>query len=102
MIIVLTTTATKKDAERIADLLLEKKMAACVQILPITSKYRWKGGIESAGEFLCLIKTKDYMYGKVEKAIKEIHKYENPEIAAIHVSKVSQDYLAWLNSEVKT
>lgn len=101
MIIVLTTTATKEDAEKITDLLLEKRLAACVQIFPITSRYWWEGKIESAGEFLCLVKTKEELYQQVEKAIREVHPYETPEIVALPVTKVSEEYLTWLDKEVK-
>jgi periplasmic divalent cation tolerance protein len=99
MIIVLTTTATKEDAEKIVDFLLEKKLAGCVQIFPVTSKYLWKGKIESSGEFLCLVKTKDELYQPVEQAIREVHPYQTPEIVAIPVTKASQSYLDWLDKE---
>ena len=101
MIIVLTTTATREDAEKIADFLLEKKMAACVQIFPIYSKYRWKEKIESSGEFLCLIKTKEELYLQVEQTIKELHTYQTPEIVMIPVLKGNQDYLSWLDEVIK-
>ncbi|UCG95458.1 MAG: divalent-cation tolerance protein CutA [archaeon] len=99
MIIVLTTTATREDAEKIADFLLEKKLAACVQIFPISSKYLWKGKVERSGEFLCLVKTKDELYQPVEQAIREVHPYQTPEIVAIPVTKASQSYLDWLDKE---
>jgi|SRR3989344_988981 len=98
---VLTTTATKEDAEKIADHLLEKRFAACVQIIgPINSKYWWKGRRETSKEFLCLIKTKKELYPKVEKAIKKMHPYENPEIIAIHIERGSKDYFDWIQKEL--
>jgi periplasmic divalent cation tolerance protein len=97
-----TTTETKEQAEIIAGLLADKKLAACVQILgPITSIYRWKGKVETTEEWLCLIKTRDNLYSKVEVAIKKLHSYETPEIIAIPIVKGSPDYLNWLKAEIK-
>lgn len=95
---VLTTTEKKEEAEKIAKILVEKKIAACVQIFgPITSTYWWKEKIEKAEEWLCFIKTKKNLYDEVEKAIKEIHSYEVPEIIAIPIISGSKEYLEWLN-----
>lgn len=93
-----TTTETKEEAEKIAQCLVEQKLSACVQITsPITSTYRWKGKVENAQEWLCLIKTREDLYDKVEKAIKELHSYETPEIIAVPIIKGSSEYLIWLN-----
>lgn len=98
---VTTTTETKEQAQTIAHHLVEAKLAACVQITgPITSIYRWKGKVENTEEWLCLIKTRDDIYDKVEKAIKELHPYETPEIIAVPIVKGSPDYLNWLENEV--
>jgi periplasmic divalent cation tolerance protein len=97
---VTTTTETKEQAEKIAKYLVEKKFAACVQIVgPITSIYRWKGKVEEAHEWLCLIKTRDVFYDRVEKAIKKLHSYETPEIIAVPIVKGSKEYLNWLDDE---
>jgi periplasmic divalent cation tolerance protein len=97
---VTTTTKTKKQAEKIAQHLVETKLAACVQITgPITSIYRWKGKVENAQEWLCLIKTRDDFFDKVEAAIKKLHSYETPEIIAVPVVKGSKDYLKWIDNE---
>jgi periplasmic divalent cation tolerance protein len=96
-----TTTETKEQAQTIAEYLVMEKLAACVQITgPITSIYRWKGKIENAREWLCLIKTRDELYNKVEAAIKSRHPYETPEIIAVPIVQGSTDYLSWLKSEV--
>lgn len=101
-IVVLTTTEKKKDAERIAENLVEKKLAACVQVLgPINSVYRWKGKVEKAEEWLCLIKSRKSLYPEIEQAIKLMHPYEVPEIIALPVSEGSADYLSWLGKETK-
>ena len=97
-----TTTETKEQAEKIAQYLVETKLAACVQITgPITSIYRWKGKVENTQEWLCLIKTLDYLYNKVEAAIKSQHPYETPEIIAVPIVKGSKEYLNWLENELK-
>ncbi len=97
-----TTTEKKEDAERIAKALVEKRLAACIQILgPIVSTYWWKGNVETAGEWLCFIKTKRALYDKLEKAIKEIHSYETPEIIAVPIARGSKEYLGWLSNELE-
>jgi periplasmic divalent cation tolerance protein len=97
-----TTTETKEQAENIAKHLVEAKIAACVQIVgQITSIYRWKGKVENAQEWLCLIKTRDDLYNKVEDAIKNLHPYETPEIIAVPIIKGSKEYLIWIDEELE-
>ncbi len=97
-----TTTETKEEAKNIAQHLVGEKLAACVQILgPITSTYRWKGKVETAEEWLCLIKTREILYKEVEKAIISLHSYETPEIIAVTIIKGSPGYLNWLDAQVK-
>lgn len=99
---VITTVSKKTDAGKIAKYLIDKRLAACVQIAgPIKSIYRWKGKIETAKEWVCIIKTKKSLYKKVEAAIKKIHPYEVPEIIAVPIAAANKDYLKWikLNSE---
>jgi periplasmic divalent cation tolerance protein len=96
-----TTTETKEQAQKIAQYLVEQKLAACVQITgPIESTYRWKGKVENAQEWLCLIKTRDSLFKKVETAIKKLHPYETPEIIAVPINKGSKEYLNWLDDEL--
>ncbi len=98
---VMTTTETKEQAQKIAQHLVTEKLAACVQILgPINSIYRWKGKVENTQEWLCLIKTQDDLYNKVEAAIKSLHPYETPEIIAVPIIKGSKEYLSWLEDEL--
>jgi periplasmic divalent cation tolerance protein len=98
---VTTTTEKREDAERIALTLVEARLAACVQIVgPITSIYRWKGNIETAGEWLCLIKSREENYGAIEQTIRSLHPYETPEIVAVAVTGGSRDYLDWLRGEL--
>lgn len=97
-----TTTEEKQDAERIARSVVEKRLAACVQITgPIISTYHWKGSIETSEEWLCLIKSRKDLYEEIEKTIKETHPYETPEIIATPIVAGSEDYLAWLGDELK-
>jgi periplasmic divalent cation tolerance protein len=100
---VTTTTESEEQAKKIADFLVGTKLAACVQIVgPITSIYRWKGKVENAQEWLCLIKTREDFYTDIESAIKEMHSYETPEIIAVPIIKGSKEYLQWLDSEIYT
>jgi len=98
---VTTTTETKADAERIARALVEARLAACVQIVgPIESIYRWKGRIETTGEWLCLIKSREEHYGAIEQTIRSLHPYEAPEIVSVGMTGGSRDYLDWLRGEL--
>jgi periplasmic divalent cation tolerance protein len=94
---VFTTTARRDEAQRIAQELVERRLAACVQVLgPIASTYRWKGAIETSDEWLCLIKSRAGLFPQIEAAIREVHPYELPEILAVPVVAGGSDYLAWL------
>jgi periplasmic divalent cation tolerance protein len=98
---VATTTANKSDAERIARALVERRLAACVQISgPIASTYRWQDTIETASEWLCTIKTTEGNYQRVESTIRELHTYDEPEILAVPIVAGSPTYLAWLQDQV--
>lgn len=96
---IFTTTGTKKEAQKIADVLVKNKLAGCVQIIgPIESHYVWKEKREQTNEFLCIIKTKTHLYSEVEKAIKKVHSYELPEIVAVPIVNGSKDYLKWIHT----
>lgn len=99
MYIIVTTTFEKmREAKRIAEMLVEDKLAACIQIVgPIDSVYFWKGDVEISEEYICVIKTKEDLYERLEKKIKENHPYENPEIVATQVRAGSQEYLGWID-----
>ena len=99
---VFTTVGSHQDAERIATELIDARLAACVQVLgPITSTYRWEGAIETSQEWLCLIKSRQALYPELEKAIRQIHPYQVPEILALPVVAGNPAYLAWLEAEAK-
>jgi len=99
---VMTTLEKKEDAAMISRNVLEEKLAACVQIIgPMTSTYWWEGKIEEATEWLCVMKSRRDYYDRLEKCIKDIHPYEEPEILAIPVIAGSRGYLDWLDGELK-
>jgi len=97
-----TTTQTQEQAQKIAQYLVGQKLAACVQISgPIESTYRWKGKVETAAEWLCLIKTQSALFKEIESAIQKLHPYETPEIIATPIVEGSREYLQWLDDETK-
>ncbi len=99
---IVTTAESKEAAEKITNTLLEKRLAACVQIVgPITSTYWWRGKIETAEEWLCLIKSKTGLYEEVERTINELHTYETPEILALPIVTGSRAYLDWLRETLQ-
>lgn len=96
---VVTTTETKEQAQRIAHAVVEKRLAACAQIVgPISSIYWWKEKVESAHEWMCVMKTRKELFDVLERAVREIHPYEIPEIVAIPIVAGSENYLEWLKS----
>ena len=98
---VVTTAATKADAQAIATAVVGKRLAACAQVIgPITSTYWWQGKIETADEWLCIMKSRQDLYKALEKAIRQVHPYEVPEILAFPVVLGSQDYLEWMDHEL--
>jgi periplasmic divalent cation tolerance protein len=99
---VVTTTAEKKDAQTLAQALVERRLAGCVQIGgPIESHYWWNGRIETANEWTVTIKTLHSAYPAIEEAIRELHPYDQPEIIATKLAEVSPGYLKWLVEQVK-
>ena len=99
---VVTTTSEKKDAESLAQAVLDKRLGACAQIGgPIESRYWWNGRIETASEWTVTIKTRRELYKPLEKLLLELHPYDQPEIVATTVSEVSAGYLKWLTEQVK-
>jgi len=101
-ILVLTTAGSKEEALKIAHALLERLLAACVNIVPqITSIYRWEGAVEEAEEWLLIVKTTATAFERVRDAIIELHSYDLPECIAISIETGSPRYLNWLGVSVK-
>jgi len=99
---IVTTAPTREKAESIAQSLVAKRLAACVQVWgPVHSTYRWQDQLESGQEWACAIKTRKALFGAVEQAIRELHSYEVPEILAFDVSHGSAAYLEWLAANVR-
>lgn len=100
--IVLSTAGSEEEARKLARHLVERKLAACVNIVPqIESIYRWQGKVESSQEWLLLIKTSAEKFASVCDAIRELHSYELPECIALMIEDGSPDYLQWLADSVK-
>ena len=99
-LLVLTSLPDRAAAERLAALLIEQRLAACVNILaPCRSVYRWKGAVQRDEEHPMLIKTTAERYPALEKALREGHPYELPEIIAVPIERGLPAYLDWLNAE---
>jgi periplasmic divalent cation tolerance protein len=101
-IVVLVTCGSRKEGRRIARALVERRLAACVNFYsaPVHSIYRWKGKVESAKEFLLLIKTSRIRFDAVAAEVKRLHSYDVPEIIALPIAKGSADYLGWISESV--
>ena len=97
--LVLCTCPDTETAGRLAAELVERRLAACVNIVPgVTSVYRWQGKIETESEVLLLVKTRSDRYQEVEEALLEHHPHELPEVVAVSLEQGLSGYLAWLDS----
>ena len=99
MILIITSCSSREEAEGIATALVEGALAACVQILPATSVYRWKGRVEKAAEQVLHIKTRAAHAKLVETRVRELHSYELPELLMLPIAGGSADYIGWMRSE---
>jgi periplasmic divalent cation tolerance protein len=96
-----TTVASLQEARDLAGRILEKRLAACVQILPCVSMYHWQGKVEDDTEQLCLMKTRQELFAQLRAELEEVHPYEVPEIIVLSITDASPAYLAWLDSELE-
>lgn len=97
---VVTTINSQHCGIQIAEALVKDRLAACVQVAdPILSYYRWKGEVENAREWQCIIKTRSTLYPQVEARIRELHPYEVPEILVYSIEGGSEDYLKWIEEQ---
>jgi periplasmic divalent cation tolerance protein len=100
-LLVLTTVARAEDAERIAEALVTRRLAACVNVLPgVRSIYRWKEGVERDEERLLLVKSRADRFDALREAILALHPYEVPEVIAVPIADGSTGYLRWLDESV--
>jgi periplasmic divalent cation tolerance protein len=95
-VIIISTFPSKQSVTSIANKLVKKKLAACVNITNISSIYAWKGKIENQSEYLALFKTSKKNQSKLKKELQKLHPYDIPEIAEINVDSINQSYLKWL------
>jgi periplasmic divalent cation tolerance protein len=100
--VALTTVGTLEEGRRIARAVVERRLAACVNLVPnLTSIYRWQGAVEEAEEVLLVMKTTEARLAALEAAVHELHSYEVPEFLALGVDSGSRPYLDWLLGAVK-
>ena len=100
--LVLTTCSSLEEARSIAQTLVERQLAACVNIAPqIESVYRWQGEVETATEWLLVIKTTAEVFDRLRETLSELHSYELPECIAIAVEDGSAAYLEWIGQSVR-
>ena len=98
-----TTIDSKEAAQKIAEMIVAKRLAACAQVSgPITSTYWWQGKIEQAEEWRCIAKTTRERYDDLEQAICENHSYETPEITVTSIIRGNKNYLDWIEAETGT
>lgn len=99
--IILTTAGSQEEGRKIAQALVDRRLAACVNIVPqIESIYRWQGKTETAEEWLLLIKTEADLFERVRDTVKELHSYDLPEFVMLEVAAGSQEYLSWIAENV--
>ena len=100
--IILTTASAAEEGRSIANTLVEKQLAACVNIIPkISSVYRWEGQIQSETEVLLLIKTTKDLEAKVYREVQAVHSYDTPELITLPITNGSETYLDWMTTAVR-
>jgi periplasmic divalent cation tolerance protein len=100
-IVVFLTAGTEEQATLLAEQLVDRRLAGCVNIVPgIRSIYRWQGKICRDSEWLLLVKTLDSKYQALEAAVRELHGYELPEILALSVHRGEKNYLRWIEESL--
>jgi len=101
-IVVFVTASAEEEAHRIAELLLNQRKAACINIVPkVDSLFWWQGTLDSARESLLIIKTRASLLPEVVELVKSVHSYEVPEVIALPIIGGNEEYLKWIDSEVK-
>jgi len=99
--LVYVVTANEKEAEKIAKTLVEEKLAACVNMFPIRSIYRWNDKVQKDEEVAMLIKTKSELVDKIIERVKELHSYEVPCIVSLSIEKGYIEFLRWIDESTK-
>jgi periplasmic divalent cation tolerance protein len=102
-IVVLSTCASPEEAEKLARLLVERRLAACVNVVPgIRSYYRWEGQVEAADECLLVVKSARHLFDALTAALEAAHSYEVPEALAIPIVEGAANYLNWLGASLRS
>lgn len=99
--VVMITTPDKALASRIADMLIEKHLGACVQVTGIESTYRWSSEVHHESEVLMLVKTRTSLLDELVKQVREVHVYDAPEIVALPIIGGAADYLNWVDKQTR-
>src|SRR5262245_44139582 len=101
-IVVLSTCGSEDEAHRIARLLVEQEVAACVNVVPgVRSYYRWQGAVESAGEWLLVVKSSRALFERLRATLEKAHSYEVPEVVALPVIEGAPNYLNWIEASLQ-
>jgi periplasmic divalent cation tolerance protein len=101
-IVILSTCSSEAEAEKIARLLVEERLAACVNVIPrMRSFYRWNGAVESAEECLLVIKSARDLFERLRAVLEQAHSYEVPEAIAIPILDGAETYMSWLESNLR-
>ena len=102
LVVLFITTDSPEEAHKIAEVLIKQRKAACVNIVPgVSSLFWWQDKIESASENLLIVKTKASLLNEIIRLVIENHSYEVPEVVALPIVGGNQDYLEWIDKEVK-
>ena len=99
---VYVTVANKPEAEKIANELLKEHLIACANIIgPVSSHFHWSGKLDSAEEYLMIMKSRADLFAELEKRVKALHSYEVPEVVAVSIVEGSKAYFDWMTSTLK-
>ena len=101
-ILILVTTSSKQEAEKISQTLLKTKLIACANIIgPVSSHFQWNGKVEQTEEFLVLMKSRQDLFDAIYERVKALHSYEVPEVVALPIMAGSKAYLDWLGTSLQ-
>ena len=100
-IMITTTFEERKEAENIINVLLEKRLVSCAQVINIDSAYHWQGKIAREPEYLVQLKSKKGLYKEIEEEILKLHSYETPQIICYDITDGYKGYLDWIEEETK-
>lgn len=100
-VVVSTAVGEEAEARKLAERIIEERLAACVQYMSVQSTYRWKGAVESTSEYLLLAKTRASLAGELTALIEKVHSYELPEITVTPIIGGFKAYLDWISSETE-